>query len=68
MLRRGTKSLAVFIAVFISLLSPPAAIAGAPESGCIACHTSAKKLIEVTRELAASRPSLPKHAESKGEG
>jgi hypothetical protein len=34
---------------------------------CFECHTSAKKLIEITREIAKTRPAL-KSSETKGEG
>ena len=37
------------------------------ESQCFKCHTSAKKLIEITREIAKIRPAV-KSAESEGEG
>jgi len=37
------------------------------DTQCFKCHTSAKKLIEITREIAKTRPAL-KSAETKGEG
>jgi len=37
------------------------------DTQCFQCHTSAKKLIEVTREIAQTRPAL-KSAETSGEG
>ena len=37
------------------------------DTQCFKCHTSAKKLIEATREIAKTRPSL-KSAETSGEG
>jgi hypothetical protein len=37
------------------------------ESQCVSCHTNAKKLIEITREIAETRPVL-KETEQKGEG
>ena len=37
------------------------------ESQCFKCHTSAEKLIEVTREIAKARPAF-EYAESEGEG
>jgi hypothetical protein len=37
------------------------------DTQCFKCHTSAKKLIEITREIAKTRPAL-KSAESEGEG
>jgi hypothetical protein len=37
-------------------------------SECIRCHTSAKMLIEATREIAKSRPPTPEKVESPGEG
>ena len=37
------------------------------DTQCFKCHTSAKKLIEITREIAKTRPAL-KSAETVGEG
>lgn len=37
------------------------------DTQCFKCHTSAKKLIEITREIAKTRPTL-KSAETAGEG
>jgi hypothetical protein len=37
------------------------------DSECFKCHTSAKKLIEITREIAETRPAM-KSAEIEGEG
>ena len=37
------------------------------DTQCFQCHTSAKKLIEATREIAKMRPAL-KSAETSGEG
>ncbi len=37
-------------------------------SECTICHTSARKLIEATREIARGRPPTPNKAESIGEG
>jgi len=37
------------------------------ESQCFECHTSAKQLIEITREIAKTRPAA-KSTETEGEG
>ena len=37
------------------------------DTQCFQCHTSAKKLIEITREIAKTRPVV-KSAEIEGEG
>ena len=37
------------------------------DTHCFKCHTSAKKLIEITREIAKTRPAL-KSSETEGEG
>ena len=37
------------------------------DTECFKCHTSAKKLIEATREIAKTRPAV-KSAETSGEG
>lgn len=41
----------------------------AEESSCVSCHTSAKKLIEITRAIEASKPEAAcEPIEPKGEG
>jgi hypothetical protein len=37
------------------------------DTECFKCHTSAKNLIEITREIAKTRPPV-KSAETEGEG
>lgn len=37
-------------------------------SECVICHTSARMLIEATREIAKSRPPASEKVESVGEG
>ena len=37
------------------------------DTQCFKCHTSAKKLIEITREIAKTRPAVTS-AETEGEG
>ena len=37
------------------------------DTQCFICHTSAKKLIEITREIAKTRPAVTS-AETEGEG
>ncbi len=37
------------------------------DTQCFKCHTSAKQLIQITREIAEARPAL-KSAEIEGEG
>jgi hypothetical protein len=37
-------------------------------SECIICHTSARMLIEATREIAKNQPPIHKKVESVGEG
>jgi hypothetical protein len=37
-------------------------------SSCIACHTSAVKLINITREMQKAHPPTEKSALTKGEG
>lgn len=37
------------------------------DTQCFKCHTSAKQLIEITREIANTRPTV-KSAEIEGEG
>ena len=62
------KLLLIFIVLFtIALWNPPTVIS-AEESSCVSCHTSTKKLLEITRAIEASKPKVEKPAESKGEG
>jgi len=68
MVRRLSKSLVWFIPLLIFFLPHPAVAVEAQESSCVACHTSPRKLIEVIRELEASKPRVEKPAESTGEG
>ena len=35
---------------------------------CVACHTSAKKLIQITREIKKAHPQAEKSTLTKGEG
>jgi hypothetical protein len=37
-----------------------------PKSQCFKCHTSAKKLIEITREIAKTRPVIKSANEGEG--
>jgi hypothetical protein len=37
------------------------------ENQCVNCHTNAKRLIDITREIAKTRP-VGKDTEKKGEG
>ena len=60
----------VFIVCLFSvmcILSTPLFSKASEDSECFKCHTSAKKLIEITREIAKTRPAA-KAAESEGEG
>ena len=51
----------------ISILSSPVSSQAYEDTECFKCHTSAKKLIEITREIAKTRPAVTS-AESEGEG
>jgi len=39
-----------------------------PKNQCIACHTNAKKLIEITRIIKQTTPQPKKSSLTKGEG
>jgi len=60
--------LVVLLAFFPLLVVSFPGVLHAKESSCISCHTSAGKLIKITREIAASRPKVEKSAETAGEG
>ena len=38
------------------------------ENQCFTCHTSARKLIQITREIAETKKAAPSATESEGEG
>lgn len=67
-MRNVSKLFVIFVAVFVFVLSNSAMFASAEESGCVSCHTSLKKLLQITRDIEASKPKVEKSAESKGEG
>ncbi len=57
---------AVVFSLFLIPLGPLASQAY-EDTQCFICHTSAKKLIEITREIAETRPAVTS-AETEGEG
>ena len=61
--------LIVLILVFSLFLIPasPFTSQAYEDTQCFQCHTSAKQLIEITREIAKTRPAL-KSSETEGEG
>jgi len=61
--------LIVLILVFSLFLIPnsPLTSQAYEDTQCFQCHTSAKQLIEITREIAKTRPAL-KSSETEGEG
>jgi len=65
------KYLRVFCigAVFSFFLIPLGPFTGQAyeDTQCFVCHTSAKKLIEITREIAKARPAVTS-TETEGEG
>ena len=58
--------LAIFYCLFSGLANQHVGHAY-EDTECFKCHTSAKKLIELTREIGKTRPAL-KSAETEGEG
>lgn len=66
--RNSFKLLLTFIAIFTFVLWNSPAVISAEESSCVSCHTSMKKLLEITRAIEASKPKVEKSTESKGEG
>jgi hypothetical protein len=58
--------IAAVISVFLISFGPLSSQAY-EDTQCFICHTSAKKLIEITREIAKARPAV-KSAETEGEG
>ena len=59
-------TLIIFIFILCIIINPFDSNAQ-NESQCVECHTSAKKVIEITREIAKTKPT-EKAAEQEGEG
>ena len=57
---------AAVCSVFLIPLGP-ITIQAYEDTQCFVCHTSAKKLIEITREIAKTRPAVTS-TETEGEG
>ncbi len=55
------------LGLFLLILRPMAAIAE-DTSECVACHTTGRKLVQITREIAKSQPAPLVSTESVGEG
>ncbi len=55
------------VASLMLVLASPLSVQAYEDTQCFVCHTSAKKLIEITREIAKMRPAA-KSAETEGEG
>lgn len=55
----------VFFIIFVA--GSPVLANASEESECFTCHSSAKKLIDATREIAESKPVV-KATQSEGEG
>ena len=55
----------VFCMIFVA--GTPFLSGASEDSECFKCHTSAKKLIDATREIAKAKPAV-KATESEGEG
>ena len=66
--RNSFKLFLTFITIFTFLSWNFPVFLHAKESSCVSCHTSIKKLLEVTRAIEASKPKVEKPTESKGEG
>jgi len=55
------------ISSLILVLGNPPLVQAYEDTQCFKCHTSARKLIEITREIAKTRPAA-ESSESEGEG
>ena len=60
--------LLVFLSFSFFISFPHVLYSSSSQDQCISCHTSAKKLIEITRKIEAARPKVEKSLESEGEG
>lgn len=67
-----TLTTAVGLTLAIALvggLDNPVARSSPQENHCFTCHTNPRKLIEITRDIARTRPDKPgASAETQGEG
>jgi hypothetical protein len=66
-MRRKRLLLSLTAALLLLLLNPTRA-AAQEASECLTCHTTGRKLIQITREIARSRPAPAVSTESVGEG
>jgi len=64
--RIAITSVIIVICYVVSLYFPVTVYA--QESGCVECHTSMKKLIDITRAIEAAKPKVKKSKETAGEG
>lgn len=60
--------LLVFPLLVLFLFSHPIKANSQSKNQCIACHTSAKKLIQITRIIKQTTPQPEKSVLTKGEG
>ena len=62
------RVIVVFVVFYMVFVADTPFLSNASEdSECFKCHTSAKKLIDATREIAKTQPAV-KAAKSEGEG
>ena len=59
---------AVFVAFIFFLFPVFAPLHSQDQNQCVACHTSARKLIEITRAVEKAHPKPAKSELTKGEG
>jgi hypothetical protein len=64
-----TKTLwPVLLIVMLMLIIAPLKVVAEEPSECINCHTTGRMLVQITREIAKSRPAPQVSTESVGEG
>lgn len=68
MYKKCIKLLTISFIILILGLYNSATFVSAEESGCVSCHTSIKKLLEITRDIEAAKPKIEEPVESEGEG
>jgi hypothetical protein len=69
-MRSLTLKASIVFALILSLWAwgPFSVPAAADVNQCFSCHTNPRKLIQITREIEASRPKPAASAETEGEG
>ena len=67
-IKYGASIIPLIPLCFLFFALPTAVESAREENHCFICHTSARDLIKITREIEATKPKPKASAESEGEG